>query len=505
MGKSVKYPKPPDPVATAQAQGAINKETAIAQSQLNMVNQSTPYGSVAYQQIGQWADGTPRFSAQQTLSPDQAAILSKQSGLDKSLLDVGTSQLNRVGSALSQPLNFQGIPAAATGLPSSIARRQVQSGIGAAGAVDTSAPQYSAARKNVGDVGGVQQSVAAGQIGRMGPVDTDRATIANAGAVQRRIGADDFGDDRRRVEDALMQRMQPYLDQRREQERTRLTNMGFADPASQGYSRAMDEVYRSENDARMAAILSAGDEQSRLFGMDAAAGQFANAAQNQAFGQNTAQAQFANQNIDANFANQMAARGFNNQAQAQSFNQGLANASLYNTAQQQLYDQAAGRVDRGNANIDAALRNDIAAQQAVNAAQQQFFDQQSTRAAFANTAQAQDFGQNAAQTDARYRHAAYVNSLRDRGIQERMLLRQTPINEIGALMSGSQVTPPQFVNAPQTGIQPADYQGAVYANYQGAIDQANQRAAAGRGVTQGLFSLGGSALGAFGAINPFGW
>lgn len=360
MGKSVKYPEPPDPVATANAQGAINRDTAITQAELNMVDQQGPFGSLTYTRLpgeqtrqfdqvaydkaleqwntagGTWQDvyvpgeegtdsyqrqfvpgpgggpqparsdfyymedvGTPRYQATTTLSPEQQGIFDRQMGLQTSLLDVGQDQLGRVGQSLGMPLSF-----------------------------DT-APQ---GRSQLGD----------------------------------------FAADRSRVEAALMQRMQPYLDQRREQERTRLVNQGFADPASQGYSTAMDEVYRAENDARLAAIAGAGQEQARLQGMDA-------------------------------------------------------------------------------------------------------------------------------------QRAAFENEARQRAIQEAMLLRQTPINEIGALMSGSQVQLPQFVNTPQTGIQAPDLQGATYASYQAQLNNAQQQAANNRAMTQGLFSLGGAGLGAFGAINPFGW
>lgn len=647
MGKSVKYPTPPDPVATANAQGEMNRDTAITQAELNMVDQQGPFGSLTYTRLpgqqtrqfdqaaydkaleqwstagGTWQDvnipgdeggtterrfvpgpgggpqpqrsdfyymeddGTPRYQATTTLSPEQQGIYQGQMGLQQNLLDVGNDQLGRVSSALAQPLNFQGIPQAATGLPGSVARLPQQYKIGASGAIDQGAPQYSQNRQNIGNVGGLVRDVDAGQIGRMGPVDTNRSGIGNAGAltrgvapaglartaaanqnrqnigqtgpIQRGVGADDFGDDRQRVEDALMQRMQPYLDQRREQERTRLVNQGFADPGSQGYSTAMDEVYRAENDARLAAILNAGDEQSRLFGMDVAAGQFANTAQQQAFGQAGARATLANQNIDANLqnrmavdafnnqvglqgfdqrmanaglnnaaqqqafgqmgaraamdnanidanlANQMATRGFNNQAQAQEFGQGVTAGQFANTAQQQAYDQAAGRVDRSNANIDANLRNDIAAQQTQNLAQQQMFDQQATRAGFYNQAQAQNFGQNVAQNQAAFDQAAYQNALRDRAIQERMLLRQTPINEISALTSGAQVQLPQFANTPQTSIQAPDLQGATYASYQGQLANAQAQAQQNNAFTQGLFSLGGSALGGFGGGGGFQW
>ena len=47
-GSAPAPPAAPDPVATANAQGAANKAAAISQGELAMVNQATPYGSIEY-------------------------------------------------------------------------------------------------------------------------------------------------------------------------------------------------------------------------------------------------------------------------------------------------------------------------------------------------------------------------------------------------------------------------------------------------------------------------
>ncbi len=62
-------PKAPDPYQTAAAQSGANKETAVAQTGLNAINQKTPWGNLSYSQIGKWEDGTPRFEATQSLDP----------------------------------------------------------------------------------------------------------------------------------------------------------------------------------------------------------------------------------------------------------------------------------------------------------------------------------------------------------------------------------------------------------------------------------------------------
>lgn len=55
-------PKAPDPTATAKAQQGYNIGAGTAQQNLNMVDQSNPFGSTTYKQIGTNPDGTPKFA-----------------------------------------------------------------------------------------------------------------------------------------------------------------------------------------------------------------------------------------------------------------------------------------------------------------------------------------------------------------------------------------------------------------------------------------------------------
>lgn len=78
--------------------------------------------------------------------------------------------------------------------------------------------------------------------------------------------------------------------------------------------------------------------------------------------------------------------------------------------------------------------------------------------------------------------------------------RNQPINEITALMSGSQVSNPSFSNTPTPGVAPTDYLGAVQQSlnqanlgYQAQVNQNN-------GLMNGLFSLGKTALGGWGML-----
>lgn len=99
-------PAAPDPVKTAQAQSASNKDTAVAQYGLNATNQVTPNGSLTYNQIGTWSDGTPRFEATTSLSPQQQALYDKTNVTQNNLADIGTSQSAKIGQLLNSPLDL---------------------------------------------------------------------------------------------------------------------------------------------------------------------------------------------------------------------------------------------------------------------------------------------------------------------------------------------------------------------------------------------------------------
>lgn len=99
-------PPPPDPAATAQAQSAANKETAVATQQLNMVNQTTPYGSMEYSQIGTWADGTPRYASTTTLSPEEQRNQEQQWEFDQLVNQLGIDQTERLSGLLDEPVQL---------------------------------------------------------------------------------------------------------------------------------------------------------------------------------------------------------------------------------------------------------------------------------------------------------------------------------------------------------------------------------------------------------------
>lgn len=99
-------PKAPDPEKTAAAQTESNKATAITQYGLNATNQVTPYGNLNYTQNGTWSDGTPRFTATQTLSPEQQQLYNQQTQLGSKLNNLAIGQTDRLSGVLSKPVNL---------------------------------------------------------------------------------------------------------------------------------------------------------------------------------------------------------------------------------------------------------------------------------------------------------------------------------------------------------------------------------------------------------------
>jgi len=97
----------------SQQQDKANVLAGVDTMRLNNVNQITPYGNLSYAETGGTHDWNgnwiPQFTATQTLSPEQKAIYDKTTGLQSGALDTAKTALGNVNSALSTPLNFDGL------------------------------------------------------------------------------------------------------------------------------------------------------------------------------------------------------------------------------------------------------------------------------------------------------------------------------------------------------------------------------------------------------------
>lgn len=504
-----KAPEPPDPKVTAAAQTGTNVSTAIANASLGNVNQVTPYGNLTYTQSGQqfvndanggvwykgpngqytqtrpastataattsaantaanssgaqakasggnpqnngsfggggggtdgygggggvgtggtsggggttggtgggtttnnalptgWSQVTgyrvPTYTATQTLSPSGQKIFDASQAAQINLANTAKDQSARLGGLLNRPMDLSKLPAGGN-------------------AANLTMPQY----QQFSSGNPLQTQIAnAGNIAK---------TFGDAGNITKTYGTD-FSKDRQRVEDALMARLNTQLDKDRANQDASLANQGIR-LGSTGYSNAQADFGRNVNDARMSAILGAGEEQSRL----------------------------ANLERDR--------------------------AAFQNSAQKQLYDQQLGRATFGNQ------------------AQQQQFGQNASRAAFANDATQQN-------NDNRFRATGANNSLQDQrlnaqltrfnaqntqrnqALQETFATRNQPLNEISALLSGSQLQSPQWVNSNMPTIPTVDYAGLVNTNYNQKLGAWQQQNAQTQGLLGGLLGLGGAFLG----------
>lgn len=94
-------PDPPDPTATANAQQGYNTAAAGSQAEINMVNQSTPYGSLNYTQTGTASDGTPMFSAQTQLSAPEQALFDATTGTQGTIARSAGQLATNLGPSLT--------------------------------------------------------------------------------------------------------------------------------------------------------------------------------------------------------------------------------------------------------------------------------------------------------------------------------------------------------------------------------------------------------------------
>lgn len=110
----MRTPRAPDPVATAQAQAGMNRDTAITQMQLNSGTQVNPWGTVSTTQTGQnsFVDSqgktvyTPQFTQTTTLSPEQQRIFDQSQAAEGNLAELANSQSGFLQDYLARPFEF---------------------------------------------------------------------------------------------------------------------------------------------------------------------------------------------------------------------------------------------------------------------------------------------------------------------------------------------------------------------------------------------------------------
>jgi hypothetical protein len=301
---SSKTPNTPDPYKVAQAQTAADIGTAIANSYMGNADTYGPLGSTTYNKTGEKTIHVPgpnggqdykipTWSVQQKLSDDQQRLLNLQESTGTQLGETALTQSKKIGDLLNTTINENK-------LPDSVRNARNAPGLQTASGLT---PDY---QKNI-----------------------------NAGPIQTSIGANDFSADRDKVVNALFSRLNPQTDRDRATMETKLANQGVTQGSS-AYNNAFDAQNRQINDLRMQAVLAGGQEQSRLFGMGQAQGQFANAAQQQGYTQDVGSKQFFNQAQQQSATDRLRAADHANQVSSQRFD--LANTETAN--QQTLRQQA---------------------------------------------------------------------------------------------------------------------------------------------------------------------
>lgn len=117
MGKDA--PKAPAPVVvnpstTATGQAEFNKEAALQQRALNLVDQYTPQGTIKYEATGQEIEGIPQYKVTQAFSPEEQQLYDVTTDIRQQYADIGQKQLGAVGEKLQTPFEMSQFGAAPT-------------------------------------------------------------------------------------------------------------------------------------------------------------------------------------------------------------------------------------------------------------------------------------------------------------------------------------------------------------------------------------------------------
>jgi hypothetical protein len=157
--------------------------------------------------------------------------------------------------------------------------------------------------------------------------------------------------------------------------------------------------------------------------------------------------------------------------------------------QQRMMDMAAQRAGFQNAAQQQQYTQNLGAGSFANAAQQQQNAQNASAAGFYNAGAAQNLNQTQSIFNAQ-------NAQRNQYMQEQYAQRNQPLNEISGLMSGSQVSSPNFVNTPGSQIATTDIGGLINQNFAQQSQNYQTANQNWQSTMGGLLGLGGKLGGA---------
>lgn len=266
MGKkSPSPPDPPDPRETAAAQAAANREAAIAQAQLNMIDQYTPYGTLRYEQIGGTGPQFDQAAYDRAMADWRAGSGSAAQGESLGYLQ----WLNEQGSgSRDEWLRTGGRVNRGGGRPA-----QPQPNRDDFYTAGTDVPRYRAITELSPEEQAIFDLEQGGRL-QFGQI-ADRQLGQIAGTLSDPFTMDRFGpaptlneETRQAVLADIMARQQPQFDRTYDQLQTRLAGQGLTDPNSQAYRDAVDEFYRAQNDFGLAAGQAALGQATQLYGLE---------------------------------------------------------------------------------------------------------------------------------------------------------------------------------------------------------------------------------------------
>lgn len=241
----VSSPKAVDPYKQAGADQAAGLYAGAASSIINNANETNPYGSVQYRNIGSEklidAEGrttyVPRYQRDVRLSPDQMKLLGYETQAKGNAGQAAVTASSQLAQQFKTPLNTQGLQ-------------------------------------------GWSKGAAPGRLA---------TTFADAGQVRQ----DQAPTDRRAVEQAMMSRFSENQKQSSAAEDAQLAARGLS-PGSQQYGDVAYTRQKAATDAGNQAYLASGQE-------SRAAQDAYNQAQQQRYGQAEGRAQFSNAGIQGNY------------------------------------------------------------------------------------------------------------------------------------------------------------------------------------------------------------
>jgi hypothetical protein len=286
-------------------------------------------------------------------------------------------------------------------------------------------------------------------------------------------------------------------------------NFAQGQAAQQAQNAAMQQNYAQA----LSAAQQGNAAQQQAFAQRVQAGEFGNQAQLQGFSANLQNQQAGNQAASNNFAQAQAAAQMRNQAAGQNYQQAMGAAGLQNQAVAQNFQQGQQANEAYNQAVQQNMAMGLTAAQAQNQASQQLYSQLMGVAGLQNQAVAQNQNaalqqqqaQNAAQAqqfNQALQGAQFGNTAAQQALQQQLGLYNQPLNQISALMSGSQVQMPQFQGYTGANVAAAPIMAGAQAQDQAAMQRYNAAQTGANSLTGGLFGLGASVLG--GGAGSFG-